>query len=392
MGIKNKGNLIKKSQIKEWIDSDNIEEIKKLTSENLNQKSTNGKSFSKGNNALHYAIYEKKYEIVGIIASKDGIDFCEDSIGYTPLHIAIQQLADNDEDGLGLVKTILDIYIAKNLDTDSKNSHGKTPLVIAVEKLISKKQAVDRDNQPELINDAVWYKAVHYMLGKSLSVDHEIIGKKILEHLMEISEELTIAGSHNSLERNNQNNDGDTPLDVAIGTYGHESEVVTHLAENSYAPSVKNADTTLILAVENGQYHLVDAASSVATDAAKNEALKINEKNRKKEIIQHRVKTIAYMVVGCLSAVALCYFILPLLKASIITEYFSYITAATAVFGTMVGCAIANIKLPEYDNFNPADGLNIGSKTIPLVSPQGSIFVTPRPSRSNSITSEINAP
>lgn len=394
---------IKKGDIRKYIDENNIEEIIKLTSEDLNQKSTNGKSFGSGNNALIYAVYEKKHEIVGIIARKDGIDFCEDSLGYTPLHIVIQQLASDDEGGIGLVKTILDIYIAKNLNTDSKDSNGKTPLTIAVEKLIGQKEKVDRINHiksqsiitsdivPSNIENSSFYKTVQYMLEKSLSVDHEIKGKKILEHLMEISPELTIAGSYNSLERNEPNKKGETVLDVAINRYGPDSGTVREMTDGGYTPSAKKADTTLILAVKSGQSHLVDAATSVATDTAKNEALKINEKNRKKEIIQHRVKTIAYMVVGCLSAVALCYFILPLLKASIITEYFSYITAATAVFGTMVGCAIANIKLPEYDDFNPADGLNIGSMNIKLGSPQASSLVTPRGSRSNSLRSDMNA-
>lgn len=86
-----------------------------------------------GNSSLHYALYEKNFEVLEKILENDNINFnISNSNGNIPLHICFDNININNDDGRYNYKNIF-LNILKKSNINTLNNEGNTPVHLLVE-------------------------------------------------------------------------------------------------------------------------------------------------------------------------------------------------------------------------------------------------------------------
>ena len=345
---------VSKNQIKKYIDTDDVNNIKKLTETEVNQQSKNGTAFKKGATPLHYAIEHRKKDIVAAILSIKGINLnLQDKDGCSALHYSTTYIKDKTT--YEIFELVFNKYNSTNSDIDMKDGKGFTPLSLAVQTLHKMNKGIkvntNTSDKQDLKNLFV-YKAVDSILDQSVDTTVVCFAGKPISHVIgELGDNDLILKSCNNaqMDKNARDKNNKTILDLVAENEDNpelETSITSELARRGFKASM-HADKLLNMSIDHQNPDLTHACVNNSDKDVKRKAMVNNFKKRKEQILNHRIKVIGYMVVGLIAALSLSYVLLPLINSVFVTKYYTYITAFSAIFGGMVGCVFANIRLPE---------------------------------------------
>ena len=178
---------------------------------------------SQGNTALHFAIQELEYNIVDILCNAGANSTIFNKKGESSIHLAAQ-LANPK-----ILTTIMQTSVLAKFNLDTPDAEGNTPLLIAVNNQKTKTAAwLAKAAANRLVTDKDGNMPLHRatLLGNSILVQTVI-------H--------TVALGH-------RNNEGDTPIMLAVKTGNGEIFESLLLSTSQMAPLDRHGNTLLHLA------------------------------------------------------------------------------------------------------------------------------------------------